>query len=424
MQITRSRIQYLPTTILIIVGVLVWVLAPSDVIAYYEATYAESAHGDPSYGINRSDTGYPIGSCAHCHDTFDDSICGVNELMLFAPMNPTSQTDNFCFQCHDSDISAQAVTNNDYGSTFGGGTANSTNIKDAFNFGKPNQTWDDGSSHNLQMLRDWWDGRSGGDWVTTDTNACVICHDPHYSQKNHDTYPTPPDYKTAVRRANARSSGVNQPRNLWGDEAENYELMGLNTNGEYTDLYQAPYYGSGPWDPVTGPFEPAGNDTSNGSNLPNFVSFCLSCHVVYVDQTDVNLPSGILCRLTWTTNGEEHGKNHDAGSSGEGTVKAPYTDGNSYCLSCTDCHEPHGSPNPFLLRTCVNGKDGISISIASYDPLFDDWRSLALYDFCTACHVVYTTDTDPRAEGQHRTFTSEQAPTKDCAMCHTHDEYF
>jgi nitrate reductase cytochrome c-type subunit len=422
MQITKSRIQYLPTTILIIVALFMWVFTPSDVMAYYEATYAESAHGDPTSGVNRSGTECPTGTpcptgdCSHCHDTFDPAICGVNELMLFAPMNPTSQTDNFCFQCHDSDISAQAVTNNDYGSTFGGGTANSTNIKDAFNFGKPNQAWDDGSSHNLQMLRDWWDGRSGGDWVTTDTNACVICHDPHYSQKYH----TPPDYKTAVRRANARSSGVNQPRNLWGDEAGNYELMGLNTNGEYTDLYQAPYYGSF----GSGQYEPAGNDTSNGSNLPNFVSFCLSCHVVYVDQTDVNLPSGILCRLTWTTNGEEHGKNHDAGSSGEGTVKAPYTDGNSYCLSCTDCHEPHGSPNPFLLRTSVNGKDGISISIASFEPLFDDWRSLALYDFCTACHVVYTTDTDPRAEGQHRTFTSEQAPTKDCAMCHTHDEYF
>jgi nitrate reductase cytochrome c-type subunit len=414
--------KYLPSTILIVVGLLMWVFTPSDVIAYYEATYAESAHGNtdppPGYGVNRSGTGYPIVDCAHCHDNFDDSSCGVNELMLFAPMNPTSQTDNFCFECHSASTEHQQVINEDYGATFGGGTANSSDIQAAFNFGKPNQTWDDGSSHNLQMLRDWWDGRSGGDWVTTDTNACVICHDPHYSQKNHDPYPTP-DYKTAVRRANARSSGVNQPRNLWGDEDHNYELMGLNTNGEYTDLYQAPYYGSGP----SGPFEPAGNDTSNGSNLPNFVSFCLSCHVVYVDQTDVNLPSGILCRLTWTTNGDEHGKNHDARSSSvEGTVKAPYTDGNSYCLSCTDCHEPHGSPNPFLLRTCVNGKDGISI--ASFEPLFDDWRSLALYDFCTACHVVYTTDTDPRAEGSHREFTSEQAPTWDCAMCHTHDEYF
>ncbi|MBW1744697.1 MAG: hypothetical protein JRJ47_14920 [Deltaproteobacteria bacterium] len=67
----------MPTKILIVVGVLVWVFMASDAIAWYPATYAESAHGDPTSGVNRSGTECPTGTpcptgdCAHCHDTFE-----------------------------------------------------------------------------------------------------------------------------------------------------------------------------------------------------------------------------------------------------------------------------------------------------------------------------------------------------------------
>jgi hypothetical protein len=59
-------------------------------------------------------------------------------------------------------------------------------------------------------------------------------------------------------------------------------------------------------------------------------------------------------------------------------------------LSCTDCHEPHGSPNKWLLRTTVNSKIGLSVSSGS------DW-----WDFCTACH------------------TSSHNPGS-CSACHLH----
>jgi len=122
MQITRYKKKCLPSTILTVVGAFVWVFMASDAIAWYPATYAASAHGDPISGVNRStatcenwpDETCVTGSCARCHDTFDPNICenDPNGLMLFAPNNPTSQTDNFClFQCHKSDGAAQQVTN-------------------------------------------------------------------------------------------------------------------------------------------------------------------------------------------------------------------------------------------------------------------------------------------------------------------------
>jgi hypothetical protein len=45
-------------------------------------------------------------------------------------------------------------------------------------------------------------------------------------------------------------------------------------------------------------------------------------------------------------------------------------------LSCTDCHEPHGSPNRFLGRRWVNG---YVATLATGE--LNNWR-----DFCRRCH--------------------------------------
>ncbi|MBW2170383.1 MAG: hypothetical protein JRF69_00145, partial [Deltaproteobacteria bacterium] len=78
MKMARFRVRYLPKIGLIIFGVLVWVLMASDSIAWFPATYVDSAHGNTSQGVNRSNVvtdpdhpdAYNIGECAHCHDTF------------------------------------------------------------------------------------------------------------------------------------------------------------------------------------------------------------------------------------------------------------------------------------------------------------------------------------------------------------------
>ena len=414
MQIARFKIWQLSTTIFIVLCVLLWVFTHSNVIAWDPATYPDSAHGNSLEGVNRSGAGYDIGDCAHCHDTFDDSICGVNELMLFAIMNPTSQTANFCFECHQGNSSIQSgITNYDYGSTFGGGTANSANIKDAFAFGKPVGTLDDGSSHRLTYIRNWTKGRAWASWVTIDTNACVICHDPHYAQKNTDVDPhSLGGVMTAIRRI---ADGGDNSSNQWGDEplvTSGFEEM----MSDYTAKYQAPYRVG------ETTYEPAGDDTTNGSNLPNSVAFCLGCHSREVPEAKTDAPNRQhpqlnLIAIDWGPSGDQMGEAHSPGTGpGDvgGALKEPYTadvngDGD-YVLSCTDCHEPHGSPNEYLLRTCVNGKDDCTV------PANGLW-----YNFCSACHVIYTNDSFPRASGMHSGFTTAQAPTYNCrGGCHSH----
>jgi hypothetical protein len=65
-----------------------------------------------------------------------------------------------------------------------------------------------------------------------------------------------------------------------------------------------------------------------------------------------------------------------------------------YVLSCLDCHEAHGSSNPHMLRTTVNGVSGLT-----YDR--DDNNSVQAW--CEACHVL-------------NTFTQEQEDF--CRTCH------
>ncbi len=387
MQITKCKIQHLSTLIFILVVGLLWILTCTDVAT--AGSYTDSAHGNSSYGINRTGTGYDVGDCANCHDSCD------NEFMLFAPMNPTSQTDNFCFKCHKGTGSVQigGVTNNDYGATFGGGTVTFDNIYDAFN---PIGTY--ASSHSLQKVLDY---AAGTTWdYTSNDNACIVCHDPHYAQKNH---PVETNVKGGVNTAVRKPSDL---RNLWGDEAGG--SAGLEMFNEWTELYQAPYrYGK-----TT--YEPAGDQTTNGSNLPNYVAVCAkTCH------RWANVDGLRPLNWTWTqepgkwpANPDQHGKKFDDTTSDWGILLAPYIDGNNYCLSCTDCHEPHGSPNPFLLRTSVNGKDGITVTL-----LYDGGEVIRmyLYDFCTACHDTST------HEG------SMAGPNHDCyqgGSCHYHGNMF
>ncbi len=391
MQITRYKIQYFPVTILVVVGMLVWVLMAHYAIAWAAATYTDSAHGNASYGVNRSGTGYPIGSCAHCHDTFDSSICGndVFGFMLFASNDdPASQTDNFCFECHKGTGSAQVdgIINHTYSTNFGGGDPTFTTIYDAFNPASGSTP----SSHNLADVLNHAVGRDIG--FASDTNPCLVCHDHHLAQQNFPvTLSGSGGVLTAVRRVLDFDT---PPTNLWGDEAD--ELMWDYWNNN-PGRYQAPYYG----DTTGTKFEPSGTASpDDGSDLPDYVNFCLDCHADLVESSD----HGTLVAIDWkTNNGNWHGRAASDGS-GMGEPIAPYTNANrNYLLSCTDCHEPHGSGNEWLLRTTVNGKDNIKVTFPG------DW-----YEFCTACHVML----NPYAV--YHTKRGPIYPT--CPVCHEHDE--
>jgi hypothetical protein len=380
MQITGSKIRYLPTTILILLGVSAWVLSCG-----YPATadaYTDSAHGDPLYGVNRSGAGHEIGYCAHCHETFDPIVCGLNDVMLFAPMNPTSQTDNFCFQCHKGDGSVQVSfdrTNYNYSYWFGGDTVHHTvpdNIYDTFNPAA-------GSSHNLQDVLNFVKTK----WPETfsdESNPCNACHNPHLSQRG---YP--------IVRPTDRN-------NIWGDESG--EMMS-DYAFAHSGQYHAPYrYG------FTTTYEPDGSGTTDGSNLPDYVTFCSDCHNATNDIYSTSLERD-LRKVGWSQTsrscegypaGDYHGSiprcfgvdgNTDMGCgcsepncSNWGYLKGPYytADDANFILCCTDCHEPHGAVNgdnstiPYLLRKTVNGH--YNKSAPGPEPW--TWEK----EFCQSCH--------------------------------------
>jgi hypothetical protein len=388
MQIAEAKKQYLSTTALMVLGLFVCVLSNADVAAI--PTYADSAHGNSTDGVNRSGTpdteAYDTGACTHCHDTYDGSTCGVNVLMLFAPNNPTSQTDNFCFQCHKGTGSVQVggITNNDYGATFGGATPMFTSIYDAFN---PSGTY--ASSHDLLDLQAYARGRAWGSWMTTDTNACLVCHDSHLSQKNFPVQASPEGgVKTAVRRGN----DVNDyPGDLWGDEP--YSVSGRNemmSDWASAYVYQAPYRVGGTT------YEPAGDATADGSNLPNFVDACAqTCHRKDIDAT--NGPIAVNWKLsssdTWPGTPSKHGRAAADNAAGDwGWLKPPYSESSrgDYVLSCTDCHETHGSTNATLLRTTVNSVAGLTTGDKGCNyPDGGYW-----YYWCQTCHdLTYNPET-------------------------------
>jgi hypothetical protein len=352
--------------------------------------------------------------------------------MLFAPDNPTSQTDNFCFQCHKGSGSVQDgdITNNEYSATFGGGTVMFDNIYDAFNL-TPTVEFPFPSFHGLGAVHSYARSRGWGSWMTADTNACLVCHDQHLSQKNFpvEIYdPIDGGVKTAVRRGNDVN---NYPGDLWGDEpaavSGRNEMMSDWASGY---VYQAPFRGDSGYEPG-----PAGSTIQDGSNLPNFVDACAQmCHRKDIDAD--NGPIAVNWKLssssTWPGTPSKHGRAAADNAPGDwGWLKPPYSESlrGSYVLSCTDCHEPHGSPNATNLRRTVNG---VTIPPVTFpDPRPQGYEDVEIgdstgaegwelpdgafwYNWCSACHdLTYNFET-----GEGHMAAYEYARCGDNFGCH------
>lgn len=367
--------------------------------AAFAGAYLDSAHGNTSYGVNRTDTaseGYSTANCAHCHEQHasiegsEPTPCcsGPSPYALFAD-NFTSQTDDFCFGCHKGVGSLQTSfsrQNYNFSYWFGGDTVHHLtpdNIYDAFNPAI-------GSSHNLQDILDFVKTR----WPATfkdESNPCSACHNAHVAKRG---YP--------VVRPTDRD-------NSWGDEpGERMNDYAVSHGGQY----QAPArYGGG--------YEPDGSAVTDGSNLPDYVTFCSDCHdnlnTIYSSTLGRNLK-----KIDWANGnrscagylpGDYHGSItrcfgiqgndttsgcgcSEAGCSNWGELKEPYYSANytNFILACTDCHEPHGAVDgldnhaghsyvPYLLRKTICGYyNGYVPGGAGPTIAWERW-------FCQSCHV-------------------------------------
>jgi hypothetical protein len=368
---TMSEIR-LPTA-LIVVAALLYVLSCGNVAI--ADTYADSAHGSAAYGVNRPSADHPTGDCAHCHDSLDDSICGVNQYMLF--FGTQTACDQICFECHGASYaSEQQINNYPYGILFGGfSTLYFESILHQFCSDQTHHT-NCGSRHSLTQI---WSVIKDNtlDWgFSANPNPCSACHNPHLSQRIGSTQYRPPydPTKSPITRPSER---YNNPLNLWGDDASERidQYAGQFTDGEY----QAPYYGSF----ESGLFEPAGDATSDGSNLPDYVTFCLDCHqyAQYDPERGKNVKA-----INYAM--ERHGgyPSNTCTNMGfaEGDLRAPYVDvpNSNYVLSCLDCHEPHGTLNRMhLIRRVINGQ-----VIPANDTAGGCEESPDFAEICLPCH--------------------------------------
>ncbi len=307
-------------------------------------TYLGSSHGNVAYGVNRGDmasAGYSRGNCAHCHEqhasvggTEPAPAGGPSAYSLFsAPY--TSQTQGLCLECHTDSGSRQSqgyIVNRSYSYRAGGWTSDLLDdVREAFSFVSP------GSSHNLGDIRNFLLGRWG---YNSESSPCVGCHNPHAAQGD----PANDVSGTKTPLLANRGWPVSRPSQhgdpvwpLWGDDVS--ERLSA-----YTTSYQAPFrFGS------TVAYEPDGSSVTDGSNLTDFNTFCTDCHsasnVIYSTTLGRDLR-----KIDWSQ--DKHGT---AFADEDIDMVAPYSDLLGRVLSCTDCHEPHGSPNSFLIRAEVNG---------------------------------------------------------------------
>jgi len=346
----------------------------------------DSAHGNITTGVNRLDIstkGYSRGNCAHCHEQHSQ-IEGLepapvnggpsafslfsNNYNTLASQPPYAESDNFCFYCHNNFGSVMQITNYNFSRTFGsylGGALAVDSILDAFT---PNA----GDNHSQHNLYDVWNfSRNQFTYFIDQSNPCTACHNPHLAKQNkaHVTDPT----FTAISKPSDHG-------NLWGDD--------LTERMDSHNTYQPPLvYNS------SSTYEPGGTADHDGSNMPDYIDFCTDCH----NNTNTIWSTALgrnLEKFNW--NIEKHGGGSATNDNGVDVI-SPYTDTSlgQYVLSCTDCHEPHGSSNNFLVRTAVNR---LEVTIPGGR---GDWR-----DLCATCHSAIP--------AKHHTITPG-----DCAMqCH------
>lgn len=350
----------------------------ASVLAYATPPYDDSAHGNTTYGVLWT-TGaiYTQGHCGQCH-TQHFSEMGAVPPYNFALFYDDwiSKGDLFCYRCHSALADAkQPVTNYPYCVTFGGRAEFYANIRKQFC--NDNSTAAVcGSKHHLGCVRNFIKNDAYGWGFNSDADPCVACHPPHAAQRN---YPVAIDgegkLNTAIRRPPDYKSTLSADL-LWGDDAnERMSSYAASVGG----TYQSPYYG----DTTSGRYEPSGTTlTSDGSDLPDYVTFCMDCH--QYAQYDTERSANVKA-IDWSQDihGGTQANTCNSGGSYEGTTKAPYTDPNAnYVLSCLDCHEPHGTHTRLhLIRRMINGQDVATDSTADGCDAVPDYAEI-----CEQCH--------------------------------------
>ena len=255
------------------------------------------------------------------------------------------------------------------------------------------------------------------------TLQCTSCHNPHvitgkYWEAESGKSPiTRPDFSDSIN--NPRAMG----KTLWGavagEKMDDYAAIGTGSGGWYFSKARG---GNIIFD-QPGKYQPpkAGSGYSfeySGKVLPDYTSFCLDCH-------QNNMGGNTQGAVNWSGDNYKHGltaANNPAamnyGSTWYGSrgnpdpifsvagvqvgrgakhfMRWPYEtsdriSGVNFVMSCTDCHEAHGSDRGGFIRERFNvNANGDCGTGGNSDPDGENCRDGGNWNgFCNACHYYY-----------------------------------
>jgi len=367
--------------------------------------YLESAHGNSSYGVDRTSldakySGFATGNCAHCHETHasiegeePSPVGGPASHTLFAEGFNTSRTqnryvesDNFCFYCH-SNSSGPMLINQDYSATFGGGSTGEgpQSIMEAFNLASYHNLYDIWSFLNSDPEYNLWFAKLG--------NPCSACHNSHLAKRNWDSSQFGFPLLGTISKPGISDS-------LWGETEVMSAYLG----------YESPYADNGN-------LEPAGIGIEDGTNTPDYVDFCTTCHTPdkIIASTSLNRD---LRTINWGQIGISPDKHGTFTRDGTDHFREPYASAaalkNNFTLSCLDCHESHGSKNIMMVRRRINGED--------LEGVVDSTDTMSY--ICKRCHTddlasAAGTGAADRWESVHHLATDAPYVEANCLDCHS-----
>lgn len=338
-----------------------------------------SANGNP--GANES--------CDKCHDSTSNHIVpGPNSgSRRLKSGYQNDQNNTNCNNCHKP--GGEATSNplfytdpNSYEASVHGGK-NCTECHDVHGTAGPYKAMTKGEKQGLCLTcHTSHQGHALGRQFVKDGKTysleCTSCHNVHIITGN---YTVEDPNKSPVTKL----SNITE---VWGDEP-----------GEK----MKDYAGSGTYRTPNG-------DTFNGSQLPDYVTFCLDCHGVPQGEfgphggiswgsdephglNSANEPNGYGTCPNWFACGKAGGWEDDTCIGDEATCwpvlprglgdqlfsRSAYDHkdriaGANFVLSCTDCHVTHESGTGSKLRPTVNGGPGSTI-----------WNTM-----CNDCHYYYS----------------------------------
>jgi hypothetical protein len=229
-------------------------------------------------------------------------------------------------------------------------------------------------------------------WFAKRGNPCSACHNPHLAKRNWDSGQPGFPMLSAI-------SLLGAPASLWGETEVMSNFFG----------YEAPYA-------FGGTREPAGVGEQDGSNMPDYVSFCTRCHDPETTLLSTTLNREIK-KINWGSIGLYQDKHGVLSRDGTSSFREPYltaaTMKNNFILSCLDCHESHGSANIMMLRSRINAEE--------LEGVVDATDNLSYV--CKRCHsddlaAAAGTGEANRWEYVHHGVTDAPYAESNCVDCH------